>query len=342
MPAGKGDAAYAKALATINWNSLYEHSDGFLFFEDTKLQWQEAIKPDYVLIDSRTGHTDVGGICTRQLADAVVLLFTPNEQNLIGLENVCRDIRREETEGLKKRIQMHFVAANVPDLDDEDHHLRRQLDRFREKLEISSDVPIPIVHRDETLQMLNQPVFVLQRSRSRLAREYRRLVRSLMMQNQTDDEGRQLYAKTYPFVPNESEVLALWFHGAARMQGQTEAMRNVVNKASQLAGDAQGLPAVLEKDRDDEAPAFIARFAAIWDEREREVKAEEEEEMRARDVKQTPTVILGAVRDLGNAYGDGTPKLEIHVPIGRAAGLPFRIGERVTVRLRVDSTEFTA
>jgi len=192
MPAGKSDAAYAGALATINWNSLYEHMDGYLFFEDTKLQWGEDIKLDYVLIDSRTGHTDVGGICTRQLADAVVLLFTPNEQNLAGLKDVCRDIRREETEGLKKKIRLHFVASNVPNLDDEDRHLRRHLNRFRTVLEIPS-ANIPIIHRNETLQMLDQPVFILHRPRSRLAREYRRLVDSLIMENSVDRAGTVLY-----------------------------------------------------------------------------------------------------------------------------------------------------
>src|SRR5205085_3874439 len=119
MPAGKGDAAYGAALAGIKWNSLYENHHGYLFFEDTKLQWEKSFKPDYVLIDSRTGHTDIGGICTRQLADAVVLMFMPDEQNLAGLVNVWRDIQREATQGFKKAIRVHFVAANVPDLDDE-------------------------------------------------------------------------------------------------------------------------------------------------------------------------------------------------------------------------------
>ncbi|MBY0523592.1 MAG: AAA family ATPase [Gemmataceae bacterium] len=191
MPAGRGDAAYGEALSAINWNSLYEHLNGYLFFEDTKLQWQEAIKPDYVLIDSRTGHTDVGGICTRQLADAVVLLFTPNDQNLAGLKTVCSDIRREETEGLTKTIQLHFVASNVPNLEDEYGLLRRQLHRFAFELKGSFPPPITI-HRMETLWLLDQPITVLQRPHSRLAQEYRRLVRLLIMDNPEDREGALL------------------------------------------------------------------------------------------------------------------------------------------------------
>jgi hypothetical protein len=166
-----------------------------LLFEDTKKGWEVELNPDYVLIDSRTGDTDVLGICTRQLPDAVVLMFTPNEQNLVGLQGVCRDIRHEKTEGLEKDIRLHFVAANVPDLDDEDRSLRRQLKRFRAKLDISDDAPIPIIHRNETLQMLNQPVYVLQRPRSRLAGEYRSLVRRLQIDNHEDRDGALLFLR---------------------------------------------------------------------------------------------------------------------------------------------------
>src|SRR5947209_5479512 len=134
MPAGRRDRAYRSALANLDWQHLYKDEEGFLLFEDTKEGWKQELNPDYVLIDSRTGDTDVLGICTRQLPDSVVLMFTPNEQNLAGLENVCRDIRREETEGLKKVIRLHFVAANVPDVDDEKRILRRQLRSFRERL----------------------------------------------------------------------------------------------------------------------------------------------------------------------------------------------------------------
>ena len=76
MPAGRKGKEYSAKLGQINWQSIYEDYDGFLMFEDLKAQWEKAFKPDYVLIDSRTGHTDSGGICTRQLPDSVVILFS--------------------------------------------------------------------------------------------------------------------------------------------------------------------------------------------------------------------------------------------------------------------------
>ena len=57
-----------------------------------------TLKPDYVLIDSRTSHTEVGGICTRQLPDTVVVLLIPNEQNLDGVSSVVDAIRAENAQ----------------------------------------------------------------------------------------------------------------------------------------------------------------------------------------------------------------------------------------------------
>ena len=89
---------------TSTGSELYEKRDGYLLFEDLKAQWEQAINPDYVLIDSRTGHTDTGGICTRQLPDAVAILFFPNEQNLRGLTKVVKDIRAEGGRTAQGRI----------------------------------------------------------------------------------------------------------------------------------------------------------------------------------------------------------------------------------------------
>ncbi len=43
-----------------------------------------------MLIDSRTGLSDTGGICTIQLPDVVVAMFTANYQSLYGVRDVMR------------------------------------------------------------------------------------------------------------------------------------------------------------------------------------------------------------------------------------------------------------
>ena len=193
MPSGEQNERYATSFREIDWLDLYERHDGYLLFEDLKAQWGQFVKPDYVLIDSRTGHTDTGGICTRQLPDAVVILFFPNDQNLRGLTTVVQDIRAEARSPRNKRIDLHFVMSNVPDLDDEDRVLERKIDSFRKKLGFTGD-PL-MLHRYDSLSLLNQVVFTKERPGSRLAREYRDLVDDIVGCNLGDRDGALEYVR---------------------------------------------------------------------------------------------------------------------------------------------------
>ena len=190
MPSGRSDT-YAATLGQIDWVDLYERRDGYLLFEDLREQWYRIVKPDYVLIDSRTGHTDSSGICTRQLPDSVVILFFPNEQNLRGLTQVVRDIRCEADEPRRKNIALHFVMSNVPDLDDEDLILKDKISAFQKQLSFQRD-PI-VVHRYNSLSLLNQVVFSKDRPRSRLAQEYNQIVREISTRNWNDRDGALEY-----------------------------------------------------------------------------------------------------------------------------------------------------
>jgi MinD-like ATPase involved in chromosome partitioning or flagellar assembly len=180
MPSGIADNAYSSHFNSINWLDLYEKKDGYLLFEELKLQWANELGVDYVLIDSRTGHSDVEGICTRQLPDAVCFFFFPNEQNLEGLKRVVSVVRREP-------IAMHFVASNTPNLDDEDGILRSALARFRSDLKYKSLAAE--IHHYQSLTLLNQHVFSLTRPNSRLTKEYTRLVEAIVSENLQDKDA---------------------------------------------------------------------------------------------------------------------------------------------------------
>jgi tetratricopeptide (TPR) repeat protein len=187
MPSGAQDGAYDVRFRSIDWKYLYDHQDGFLLFEDLKEQWRQTLKVDYVLVDSRTGHTDVGGICTRQLPDAVVLFFFPNEQNRRGLAAVVDQIRSEAEGPLHKEIKLHFVMSNVPDLDDEDEILAANVKRLRETLKY--DELAATIHHYNSLLLLDQAIFIVERPRSRLAQEYKELARRIRRANLADREG---------------------------------------------------------------------------------------------------------------------------------------------------------
>ena len=178
MPAATRSLDYSQSFRIIDWMDLYEHHNGFLLFEDLKAQWNEFLRLDYVLIDSRTGHTDIAGICTRQLPDSVVLVFIPNEQNLDGLKKVVGDIESEEG----REIGLHFVASNLPEFHDEDQVLEKLLEPFCDEIESFDGEPL-IVHRYNSVALLNQVVFTKERPKARLSKEYRQLADEIVAGN---------------------------------------------------------------------------------------------------------------------------------------------------------------
>ncbi len=192
LPAGERSSEYHHRLNAINWRHLYEHRDGYLLFENLKAQWKNLLNPDYVLVDSRTGHTDVSGICTRQIPDATVLLFFPNKLNLSGLVPIVKRIR-EENKNRSKQLRMHFVASNVPDIDDEQSILWKRLQEFRSRLEYEKLAAK--IHHYHSLSLLNQEIFAISRPKSRLASEYSELVREIQKLNWQDRLGAISYLK---------------------------------------------------------------------------------------------------------------------------------------------------
>ncbi|MDJ0634054.1 MAG: SIR2 family protein [Xenococcaceae cyanobacterium MO_188.B29] len=83
IKAGVQDENYKTRLQSLNWQDLYEQKDLGLFLEKLRETWKQEF--DFILIDSRTGITDIGGICTIQFPDILAVFFTINKQNLRGI-----------------------------------------------------------------------------------------------------------------------------------------------------------------------------------------------------------------------------------------------------------------
>jgi len=223
MPAGcHTRPGYNEALNSIDWQDLYEHRDGYLMFEDLKQQWKQFDGEgfDYVLIDSRTGHTDVGGICTRQLPDAVMVMFLPNDQNIDGLAPIISGIRAENKDRNPK-IAIEFCPSNVPDLDDENDILSSQLKRAKKTLKFESESSI--INHYSSYDVLAQKAFVLARPNSKLSKQYEKLRSSIVALNYDDPEGARVALKR---LPAEYE--------RARRESHTKAWGEVRNKTADI------------------------------------------------------------------------------------------------------------
>lgn len=201
MPAGcNTDHSYTDKLNNIDWKQLYEKQDGYLLFEDLKQQWSDFNGHgfDYVLIDSRTGHTDVGGICTRQLPDAVSVMFLPNASNIAGLAPIVDGIRDESSfTGID--IKLHITPTNVPDLDDEKNILAKLMKKASIELNDKQGFPA-VIHHYQSLDILETGPFSISRPNSKLTKEYEGLRLQIIGQNFEDREGA-LY--TLSAIPNE-------------------------------------------------------------------------------------------------------------------------------------------
>jgi Mrp family chromosome partitioning ATPase len=88
LAAGAPDDGYSERVNSLDWARLYAEKDLGRHLEDVRRAWLDRF--DFVLLDSRTGVTDIGGICTAHLPDALVLCFVANRQSLDGAAEVAR------------------------------------------------------------------------------------------------------------------------------------------------------------------------------------------------------------------------------------------------------------
>ena len=82
--AGRFDSEYPKLLGSFDWIDFFERYSAII----SAFRELLAARFAYTLVDSRTGLTDVSGICTTLLPEKLVGVFTPNRQSLHGLQDL--------------------------------------------------------------------------------------------------------------------------------------------------------------------------------------------------------------------------------------------------------------
>lgn len=110
LAAGATDSGYVTKLQGLDWPALYDRHNLGTFIEQMRAEWKNAY--DYILIDSRTGLTDIGGICTVQLPDVLVLLFTASHQSLDGIKSVA--VRATERRNALPVERARLLCVPVP------------------------------------------------------------------------------------------------------------------------------------------------------------------------------------------------------------------------------------
>lgn len=87
MPAGPAPhRAYWEALKQLGEEVRFSDPSGrgMMTLLDLHARIEQELKPSYLLIDSRTGVTELGGLATTLLADTVVCMFVAHRESLDG------------------------------------------------------------------------------------------------------------------------------------------------------------------------------------------------------------------------------------------------------------------
>ena len=93
ISAGRDAENYVRRVHDLDWQALYEEEALGEFLEKLRQEWTRDY--DFVLLDSRTGLTDIGGVCTIHLPDIVVSVFTANHQSMDGTAYMAKRINEQ-------------------------------------------------------------------------------------------------------------------------------------------------------------------------------------------------------------------------------------------------------
>lgn len=125
--AGRVDASYASRVHALDWDDLYAKGMGRAI-EDMRKAWE--VELDFVLIDSRTGLSDMSGICTIQMPSLLVALFSPNDQSIDGTLRVARAAQEKQAQLPVDRARLMVIPVPTR-LDNTEYEARR---RWMEKI----------------------------------------------------------------------------------------------------------------------------------------------------------------------------------------------------------------
>ena len=176
MPAGKFDGHYGQRLDNLNLHELYQEGLGEPLIRAFKKKLAEADLYDFVLVDSRTGFSDEAGICTRDLADYLMILSGLNRQNIQGTSDFLKALRAA-TDG-KKPFQI--ILSPVPNGEDALLDQREAMAKTSFEAAWGSKVDLSLQIPYHPQLALTEEPHIFRRRRGYLFEAYRAIERSML------------------------------------------------------------------------------------------------------------------------------------------------------------------
>jgi len=116
LPAGAAPSAtYWDRLARVDWRAFLYASEaaGPTFLQDLLDQLRVQYDPDLVLIDSRTGITELSHAALSLLADRVVCVLVDNDENLDGARAVLQGVSARRLREEDAAIPLHLAVSRT-------------------------------------------------------------------------------------------------------------------------------------------------------------------------------------------------------------------------------------
>jgi MinD-like ATPase involved in chromosome partitioning or flagellar assembly len=128
---------YVRFIQNFDWTDFYERWEGGACIESFAAELRR--KFEIILIDSRTGVTEMGGVATQHLADSVVVFFGSNLQNVENSANMIRSFLGDSV--LKARGGRALSVLAVPSrVDDQDS---RGFAEFQKRIaDVFASIPV--------------------------------------------------------------------------------------------------------------------------------------------------------------------------------------------------------
>jgi MinD-like ATPase involved in chromosome partitioning or flagellar assembly len=108
VPAGSLSLDYISKVDDLHATTVIDGNNSL--WSIFKLEIQEQLNPDILLVDSRTGINQWGALSLIQAADEAIIFMFPNEQNKQGIEVLLRSLQT------LKDLSINFVFSPVPDI----------------------------------------------------------------------------------------------------------------------------------------------------------------------------------------------------------------------------------
>ena len=112
LPAGerahKKFAEYSNKVKLFDWQDFYQNWEGEIYFEWLREELEN--QSDVVLIDSRTGVTEMGGVCTYQMADVIVMFSIASDQSIDGTLRMLKSFSDPELPDLRNGRKLKTIV----------------------------------------------------------------------------------------------------------------------------------------------------------------------------------------------------------------------------------------